>query len=166
MYYACGKWPTSRVVSFSKTIPYLISTVTQGSKSRNWYSVTFCRTLVHFGDSCNVCLAAAMHAAATNDGFSGIRHTSVIRSHVLDYSQQKQRSVHSASLHTLDFTYTLVFWVVVSHSRYLSTVVKLISHTADTILSAQACFVMCQYFYRTEKRLITRIYFKCFSFQT
>jgi hypothetical protein len=35
--------------------------------------------LVHFGDSCRVCLAAAMHAAATNDGFTGIRHTSAIR---------------------------------------------------------------------------------------
>jgi hypothetical protein len=31
---------------------------------------------VHFGDSCNICLAAAMHAAATTDGFTGIKHTS------------------------------------------------------------------------------------------
>ena len=31
---------------------------------------------VHFGHSCNICLAAAMHAVATSDGFTGIRHTS------------------------------------------------------------------------------------------
>lgn len=114
-----------------KKILYLISIETQGSRSINSYPVTFCRMPVHFGHSCNVCLAAAMHAVATSDGFTEIRHTSGM----FENKYSIKTSCNSSKMYTY---FPNVFFVIVcislgtiTNSVQSNSLINPTNHTRD-----------------------------------
>jgi len=81
---------------------------------------------VHFGHSCNVCLAAAMHAVATSDGFTGIRHTSGM----FENKYSIKTSCNSSKMYTY---FPNVFFVIVH--IYLGTMLIYKRHKFNSIQS-------------------------------